>query len=564
MRRLQGIAAAPGLAAAPPAVLAPSVGPAGGPQRSLGEAVAEAQRQLDALAERLRRAGRTDEAGILEAQSMLAADPELLDGVRRRVASGVAVDEAVRLAGDEAAEVLERLPDPLLAARGADLRDVAARLMRALHNVEPPRLERRCVVVAADLAPSITAELEPSLLAGIVLEGGSPTAHAAILARALGVPAAVGVLGAVAAARGANEVGVDGGTGEVAFNPDSAFLRRVVAWADARHERQADDDRLRDEPLVTADGHRVTLGANIGRVEEAAPARAAGAEAVGLLRTEFLFTGQASPPDERTQAAAYEAVLRAFEGDPVVIRLLDVGGDKPLPYLDLAPEANPFLGVRAIRVAERRPELLAGQLRAILAAAAAAGVSDPRIMAPMVADLGDVRMVHRALAEAAAAIGLKLGRSLEPHLGVMVEIPSAVLVADQLAQEVAFFSIGTNDLTQYLLAADRANPALASRQDPMHPAVLRAIASVIRAGAARSVPVAVCGEMAADPVGAVVLVGLGISELSMSPASFTAVKRALRSISLAEAGDLARECLDAPDASTGRRRVAERLGLASG
>jgi phosphoenolpyruvate-protein kinase (PTS system EI component) len=265
-----------------------------------------------------------------------------------------------------------------------------------------------------------------------------------------------------------------------------------------------------------------------------------------------MFLERASAPDEATQAAAYASVMRSFEPRPVVVRLLDVGGDKPIPYLAQPPEANPFLGVRAIRLAAHHPELLRTQLRAILRAAHAAGVREPQLMAPMVADLADLRMVRDMLDESLAAVGADVA----PRLGIMVEVPSAVLLADQLAREAAFFSIGTNDLTQYLLAADRGNPALADRQDPMQPVVLRAVAQVAEAARGAGIPVAVCGEMAGDPMGALALVGLGVDELSMEPAAFGPVKRAVGAITLARATALARAALKMEDATEVRELFA--------
>ncbi len=556
MRTLRGVAAAPGMASAPPALLEPASG-SGAPLLTLDAAVEESCRQLDLLAARLRDRGLPDESEILEAQALMAADPELLEAAGRRITAGMAADDAILAAGEDAAAVLDELSDELLAARAADVRDVAARIARAVRGEAPPQLSRRSILVARDLTPSTTAELDQSLLAGLALEGGSPTAHAAILARALGIPAVVGVAGLLAAASGAAELMVDGNAGLVMLEPGAEDRQRLAHW-ETEHAARLDAERaLHHRLLATADGHRVMLGANIGSPHDASLALRAGAEGVGLFRTEFVFMGRRRAPDEQTQAAAYAQVLRDFGERPVVIRLMDIGGDKPLPFVVLEPEPNPFLGVRAIRLAEREPELLSTQLRAIVRAAAEAGVPRPLIMAPMVADLADVRRVRALLDEAVAAVGA----AVTPQLGIMVEVPSAIVVADQLADEVAFFSVGTNDLTQYLLAADRTNAALAERQDPMHPAVLRSIASLVAAAAPRGVPVAVCGEMGGDPVGAVVLTGLGVSELSMGPASFGAVKRALASVTLAEAQELAKRCLDAPDPATSRAWVSERLAV---
>ncbi|HET7644883.1 MAG TPA: phosphoenolpyruvate--protein phosphotransferase, partial [Candidatus Limnocylindria bacterium] len=481
--------------------------------------------------------------------ALMAEDPELLGAARVAIGGGASASAAIVAAGEEQAAILAAIDDEVLAARAADVRDVAERIARAIRGQSVARLPGPSVAVAGDLPPSVTAELDPALLQGIALEAGSPTAHAAILARALGIPATVGVTGLLDAVEGATEIGVVGDTGEVVVDPDgetTARLRRAMA---AREEQRTADAALRTVPLATADGHRVTLLANVGRPEESQAAADAGAEGIGLFRTEFLFMGRTSAPSIAAQAAAYAEAFAAFPGRPVVVRTLDIGGDKQLPYLRQEPEENPFLGVRAIRLAAREPNrtLLVDQLRAILAAAAQT-TAEVWVMAPMVADLDDVALVRGLLEEAGGA-----GASVK--VGIMVELPAAVLLADQLAARVDFFSIGTNDLTQYTLAVDRTNAALAARQDPMHPAVLRAIGTVVDAAKARGIPVAVCGEMAGDPAGAVVLAGLGIDELSMDPRSFGPVKRAVGAVTRAQARVAAAEAAGSTSAEEARRII---------
>jgi phosphoenolpyruvate-protein phosphotransferase len=522
----------------------------------LADASAQAAAELEALGRRLRSAGNEAEAAIIDAQAMMATDPELIADTSARIADGASVEQAILAAGAAAAGELAALDDEILAARSADVVDVAQRIARVARGDAPPRLERRSVALAADLPPSITVELDPALLAGVVLEGGTPTSHAAILARALGIPAVVGVAGLLDAATTAREVAVDGGSGDVVIDPEPA-VRDAMA-SRVHGPPSGADDALRDEPLRTRDGHRLGLAANVARPDEVRAAVEAGAEAIGLMRTEFAFMGRPGPPDERVQRRAYASALRAAAGRTVVFRLLDAGGDKALPYLELGPQPNPFLGMRAIRLARSHPGLLVTQLRAVLSAADEVGAV-AWIMAPMVADLGDVRLLRDLLARAQG------GGPSPPavRVGIMIELPSAVLVADQLAAEVDFLSIGTNDLTQYLLAADRTNAALADRQDPLHPALLRAVREVVAAAAPRDVPVAVCGEMAADPAGAVVLAGLGVGELSMEPRAFASVKAAMRRLSLAEAQELARAASDAVSAAEARRLVDERLATAT-
>jgi phosphoenolpyruvate-protein phosphotransferase len=561
---LHGVPAAPGVALAPPWRLPERTQTDDAPTMPLEEASRLAADELEELQRRLTDAGRQEEAEIFGAQAMMAQDPELLAGAQALVSRGRRPDDAIVVAADLVADSLALLDDELLAARAADIRDVAARVGRILRGEAPPRLDRRSIAVAADLPPSVTAELDPKLLAGIALEGGSRTAHAAILARALGIPAVVGASGLLHASDAAEMVGVDGDSGEVFIDPDAGAVGEIERRVESAREQAATDAGLRDQPLQTADGHRLMIAANIGTPEEASRAIDAGAEGVGLFRTEFMFMGRATAPDEATQTAAYTRVLEAFGERPVVIRLIDLGGDKDLPYMRLPPETNPFLGVRALRLADAgHQELILTQLRAILTAGEKSG-REPWVMAPMVADLTDVYRLHELVAMAA------FGRTLrvKPKVGIMVEVPSVALVAEQVAREVAFFSIGTNDLTQYLLAADRTNSTLAARQDPLHPAVLRAIAGVVEGGHAAGIPVAVCGEMAGDPEGAMALAGLGIDELSMDAGAFGRVKRALAAATMADLQEGVRHAMHVESAADARavfaRMRTEPSAVASG
>ena len=538
--RLQGIAAAPGVARAAPWIFRPPDTAAGGPRVPIAEAARSAAAELERLAARLRDEGNDEEAAIFDAQSLMAVDEELIGVAKEREAAGEDAVEAMLAAGEATAAVFEGLDDELLAARAADVRDVAARIARHVVGGSAPLLEQRSIVVATDLAPSVTVELDRALLAGIALEGGSRTSHAAILARALGIPAVVSVPELIERAMAAGSLAIDGASGLVVLDPDEAAVAELDRAAAANEEARAADEAFRDRPLATADGHRVACYANIGEPAEAAPAFAAGAEGIGLFRTEFAFAGRSTAPTEDEQAAAYEQVLRAAGEAEVIVRLADIGGDKPLPYLPIATEANPFLGVRAIRLATLHPDLFATQARAVLRASARAG-RPASIMAPMVADAADVDYVRELVAAARAEVP----EAPAPRVGIMVEIPSAALLAEQLAPMVDFMSIGTNDLTQYLLAVDRTNPALAERQDAVHPAVLRAIARVVEGAHAspEGCEVAVCGEMAGDPQAAVLLVGLGVDELSMGAGSMGAVKRAVAARTRDEMAAIARQAL---------------------
>ena len=536
---LRGLAAAPGVATGPWASVALTPLPPPGRiepgqipaelarVRAAAEAVAT---ELGAVAERVRTGGHEGEASIFEAQVEMARDPALEDGVSERmIDEGLDGIGAVQAASASIAELLASLDNELLAARATDVRDVGERIARALAGLSNEgTLTRPSIVVTDDLSPAMTATLPRERLLGIVLSGSSVTAHAVILARAYGIPAIVGAADAVAAIRAAGAdaiVSMDGASGEVVIDPDEGDTARFAALATAARADRDRDLREAGEAATTTDGTTVALVANIGTPDEAGAAVDLGARGVGLFRTEFLFLERSSPPTEDEQVAAYTRAIEAFGGDPVTIRLLDIGGDKPIPYLSLPPEDNPFLGVRALRLAATRPDLFLTQLRACYRAATAGPV---KVMAPMVADAGDVTVLLDLAAQArgeAAAAGHAVG---EVDLGVMLEIPSAVLTADAYFDRIAFASLGTNDLLQYTLAADRGNAGVERYQDPLHPAVLGLIRSAVGAGERAGVDVSVCGEMAGDPIGAQVLVGLGVRTLSMSAPRIPAVRRAIR------------------------------------
>jgi phosphoenolpyruvate-protein phosphotransferase len=526
-----------------PREIAPAAVPA--EQDRLRSAAALAAADLDTLARRLSADGAADESGIFVAQALMCLDPELLEAAASRIAlRHIDPATAVRLVADDLAVGLRATGDELFAARAADVIDVAARIAAILDGTVAPTLDAPAVILAHDLAPSITATLPRAMLLGLAVEGGSPTAHVAILARAYGIPAVVGVRGLVAAAEHATSVAIDGETGEIVFDPDAATRADFAA----RHALTA-SPAFADAtgPVVTPDGVIVTLLANIGRPEEAAAARASGADGVGLFRTEFLFLERASAPNEDEQVRAYRSVLEVFAPLPVTVRLLDVGGDKDLPYLHLAREANPFLGQRGIRLATTRRDVFRTQLRALARASVAGRL---KVMAPMVADHADVASLHELWAE--STIGLP---DVSVGIGAMIEVPSAALLADELLRELDFASIGTNDLLQYVLAADRGDPALSRFHDALHPAHLRLIDQVARAAARTGRGLSVCGEMAADPIGAALLVGLGIRELSMVPAAMRGVRAMIRATPHAALAELAANALHEPTAAAVRERA---------
>jgi phosphoenolpyruvate-protein phosphotransferase len=570
--RLRGIAAAPGIA----------IGPAwrhrvgerrGEPLPDVRAAAGRAAAELEALADRVRSLGRSDEAAIFDAQALMAVDPALVDeAITRARKLGTADPDglaaAVEAVARVAADSLAAIPDELLAARAADVRDVGSRIARIVAGRALDLPTRPSVAIADDLPPSVTAELPEGSLLGIALEAGSRVSHAVILARGLGIPAVVAVPDLRAAVDAAAEalgdepvIAVDGVAGEVILEPDDADRDRLATVEQERRAASAAAARLRGSPGATADGHRIPLLANIGRPEDAARALEAGAEGVGLFRTEFVFIGRSDPPSEDEQTELYARVLADFGPDrPVVIRLADIGGDKPIPYLRLPDEANPFLGVRGLRLAWDDPALYLTQIRAIARAGAQAGVT-PHLMAPMVSTV-DEAVLLRSLVEDALQ-GLDEDgrpRAKAVVVGIMIEVPSAALLAPELARLVDFFSIGSNDLTQYVLAMDRTNPRLATVADALHPAVLRAIRTTVDGADAAGIAVAVCGELASDPAGALVLAGLGVDELSMDAGALDEVRVALSRATDADLAALANAALAATDPASVREMAAPLLG----
>jgi len=535
---IRGVGASPGVAHGPwvrfERTAAVFSGRVADPEAEAARLVAAAEvvgKASERLADEVSAAGHADEAKVFLAHAMMARDPDLLDAAAARIRAE-RIDAVAAIAGAAAvvAEQLRALGDELLAGRATDVIDVGDRIARELAGLSSTvmHLERPSIVVAEDLPPSVTATLPRERLLGIALEASSPTAHAAILARAYGIPAVVGATGLLAslsASRPGSALALDGETGEVLVSPTSDDVARFDARA-----RSIARDRSRDReesalPAVTTDGVAIELLANIGSPGEAAGAVAIGARGVGLFRTEFLFLERSTPPSEDEQAEAYERVVAAFAPHPVTIRLLDVGGDKPIAYLPLKEEANPFLGVRALRLADRQPGIFVTQLRACYRAAVKGPV---KIMAPMVADAGDVAILRRLASRATSELAAE-GRPIGvAELGVMLEIPSAILTAHTYMRELGFVSLGTNDLLQYTLAADRGNPALERYRDSLHPALLQLVRLAVEAADRSGTLLSVCGEMAGEPEAALALVGLGVRALSMAPASIPQVRRAIR------------------------------------
>jgi phosphotransferase system enzyme I (PtsI) len=546
---LTGIGVGTGAAVGPVARMAePPPEPADTPAE--GEPEQERQRALDALATvaaELRRRGEHaggEAAEVLEAQAMMAEDPTLADAIAARVADGRGAARAVFEAFGEFRATLA-VAGEYLAGRVADLDDIAARAVAvALGKPMPgvPTSETPFVLVARDLAPADTALLDLDTVLALVTAEGGPTSHTAILARSRGIPAVVGASGCLDLADGM-QVAVDAAEGTVTARPSAATVSAVTERA-ARHEH------VPAGPGRTRDGHPVRLLANIGGPADLPAALAAGVEGIGLFRTEFLYLDASEPPTLETQAAVYRDVLGAFPGARVVIRTLDAGADKPLAFLDQPAEPNPALGVRGLRAFRESAELLDTQLAAIATAASELGElgARPWVMAPMVAD-----------AEEAAWFVERARRHGLDQAGVMIEVPAAALTADAVLRVADFASLGTNDLTQYTLAADRTLGRLAALQDPWHPSVLRLVGATGEAGERQRRPIGVCGEAAADPLLAPVLVGLGVGSLSMAPAAIADVRDELAAVDHADCVRAAHAARDAGTAAEARAAARQAL-----
>jgi phosphoenolpyruvate-protein phosphotransferase len=559
---IQGVGAAPGIAVGPifhfqpiefdledPATYADDG------QIDLAEALTRAKAQLAELHQQMTDKRLGAEAAIFEAHMELLDDPDLAAAVQARVKIGQSPAKAWKSTIEEQAAGIAALSDPLLAARADDLRDVGKRvlgLMLGSSKKGRSMPTTPVVVVARELSPSDTAAFDPERVLGFGLVEGGPTSHIAILARALGLPAIVGVDESMLALKEKTPVILNGNDGTLTVNPAADVLGRAKQtqhrWLEYR--RYAQEQAV--SPAITQDGRRVDVTANAGSLADAAEALNMGADGIGLLRTEFLFLERTSAPSEDEQFSVYRAIAETMRTRPVIVRTLDIGGDKPLPYINLKAELNPFLGERGIRLCLNRPELFREQLRAILRAAPFGNLS---IMFPMVSDLGELRQTRALIDE----IRGELDAPPVP-IGIMVEVPSAALMADVLAPVIDFFSIGTNDLTQYTLAVDRGNSALASKHDGLHPAVLRLIAQTIDAAHKHGKRADICGELGSDSAAIPILLGLGMDELSVSIPSVPTVKAQVRQLNISALQSLAREALNCATAPDVRELVKKHLG----
>jgi len=553
---LAGVTAAPGLAIGVAVRLTPPEPTvretaASPPEEAaaLAAAIAEVDARLAAQA-----GGDPRRAGILAAHRALLADPELRAAADRGVAEGRSAGVAWRGAVRPLADSLRALADPRLAERADDLVDLERQVLTVLSGeaLAAPILPRGAIVIADELLPSELIALERASVAGFCTARGGATSHVAILAAAMGAPALAAMGVELLKVADGTPVILDADAGTLRVAPDRAALEAAQSALARREARRADQRRAASEPARLADGTRVDVFANLGAASEAAGALEQGAEGCGLFRTEFLYLDRKDAPSEDEQAAAYQAAALALDGRPLVIRTLDAGGDKPLAFAQAPHEANPALGLRGLRASLATPGLLRTQLRAILRVQAP---GERRILLPMVADLSDLRAARAVLDEVRA----ELSAPAIP-LGVMIETPASALLADQLAAEADFLSIGTNDLTQYVLAVDREHPDLAHRLDGLHPAVLRLVAQAAAAAEAAGRPASVCGGLASDPLAAPILVGLGVRGLSAAPAAVPAVKARLRAVTLDACRAAARAALALSSAEGVRALARDRFG----
>jgi phosphoenolpyruvate-protein phosphotransferase len=528
-------------------------------QRALDAAIAAAHLQLESLQQRLVAEADAARAAIFAAHQELLEDPEVIERASAAVRGGASAAFAWRQAYTSQAERLLGLENAMLAGRATDLRDVGRRVLHLLVGRTDTGLEvpAGSIIVAEDLTPSDTASLDRTRVLGLCTTMGSATSHVAILARGLGIPAVAGADPRVLDLAAGTRVILDGDHGTLDPSPNAEQEAAATARQGAADRRRANELAVAAEPATTRDGHRVEVVANIGGLEEATRVPAVGGEGVGLLRTEFLFMDRRSAPDEDDQARTYEAIARALGPERIlVIRTLDVGGDKPIPYLALSPEANPFLGERGVRLTLARPELFRAQVRAILRASTAGRVA---MMFPMIATLAEWRAARALVERERVALGVP-----PIPVGIMVETAAAALIADRFAREADFFSIGTNDLTQYTLAMDRTNARLAPQVDALHPSVLRLIERTVSGANTHGRWVGVCGALAGDAHAIPVLLGLGVAELSVDIPLVPTVKARVRSLSMDACRATATEALDAEDGAQVRAIVARRHGEGGG
>lgn len=518
-----------------------------GEQDRLQASLMETRRQILAVQERLREALGAKEAQIFDAHLLVLEDPMLIEEATRFIREDLVTAEfALHKASEKYAEALGKVDDSYLSERAADIRDVAQRVLADLMDqalcTGLADLTEPCVVVAHDLTPSDTAMMDPAMVLGFATEVGSRTSHTAILARSLRIPAVLGLGEAISELHTGESVLLDGFNGFVVIDPSEQTLFEYGQLVDRQTSIEKSLEVIHDDAAETRDGHRIILSANIERAADVESVLQCGAIGVGLFRTEFLFINRSDLPNEEEQFAAYRKVTESLAPDPVIIRTLDLGGDKLLSHVNVAEEMNPFLGWRAIRLCLQEKDLFRTQLRAILRASVFGNL---KIMYPMISGVEELDAANVLLDECREQLrdeGVAFAEDVE--IGVMIETPSAAMIADSLARRVKFFSIGTNDLIQYALAVDRLNEKIAHLYEPTHPGILRLIKATVDAGQAHGIWTGICGEMAGDLAAVPLLLGLGVSELSVTPSMVPRVKMLICSIEMSEARKLAEFALD--------------------
>ncbi|AHV96529.1 phosphoenolpyruvate--protein phosphotransferase [Paenibacillus sabinae] len=554
MTKISGIAASAGIAVARAFILEhpdytikkTAVADVEAEVAKLDQALEVSKAELQTIKERTLAELGEKKAEIFESHLLILDDPELISPVKDKIREeSVNADYALNEVSAQFIAMFENMKSAYLQERAADMRDVTKRVMNHLlgiHYVSPAEISEEVVVIAEDLTPSDTAQLNRQYVKGFTTNIGGRTSHSAIMARSLEIPAVVGTKNVLSQVKAGDLVIVDGLSGDVLINPSDAEVAEYTTKQEAYAQQIAEWKKLRDEPTVSADGTHVELAANIGTPNDVAGVIENGGEAVGLYRTEFLYMGRDKLPSEEIQYNAYRTVLENMNGKPVVVRTLDIGGDKELPYLDLPKEMNPFLGFRAVRLCLDRQDIFRTQLRALLRASVHGNL---RIMFPMIATLTEFRAARDLLFEEKAKL-LAEGQEVSDNiqLGIMVEIPSTAVLADQFAKEVDFFSIGTNDLIQYTMAADRMNERVSYLYQPYNPAILRLIKNVIDAAHAQGKWTGMCGEMAGDATAIPLLLGLGLDEFSMSATSILPARSQISKLSVDEMKTLAAKALD--------------------
>ncbi|MER2225837.1 MAG: phosphoenolpyruvate--protein phosphotransferase [Carnobacterium sp.] len=555
VEKLKGIAASDGIAVAKAYLLTEpdltfnkiSVENSDSEIDRLKSALNEASKELEIIRSKAAESLGEEEAQVFDAHLMVLSDPELIGSIESSIVDNkINAESGLKEVTDMFIGMFEGMEDnPYMQERAADIKDVTKRVLSHLLGVKlpnPSMIDEEVIVVAHDLTPSDTAQLNRQFVKAFVTDIGGRTSHSAIMARSLEIPAIVGTKEITSFVKEGDLIIIDGLEGDVIVHPESTDVATYETKAKAFADQKAEWDKLKDEPTITADGKHIELAANIGTPKDLVGVKSNGGEAVGLYRTEFLYMDSPDFPTEEAQFEAYKEVLEGMEGKAVVVRTMDIGGDKELPYLTLPHEMNPFLGYRAIRICLAQPDMFRTQLRALLRASV---FGQLRIMFPMIATLQEFRQAKGMLMEEKAKLvseGVDVSNDIE--VGIMIEIPAAAVIADKFAKEVDFFSIGTNDLIQYTMAADRMNERVSYLYQPYNPSILRLIKNVIDASHKEGKWTGMCGEMAGDQTAVPLLVGLGLDEFSMSASSILKTRSLMKRLDTKQMAELADKAIN--------------------